>query len=232
MRLASLYSGGKDSTFALYLAQQSGFEVATLVTLLPEEGSWLYHVPNVKWTSLQAQAMGVRQILQEAGEGVETEIAALKTALEHAGVQGVVVGAVASDYQYTHVNNVCEELGLWVYAPLWRKDAEILLREYVEAGFTIIVVRVSAEGLGADWLGRVLDDEACEELLRLARRYGVHPVGEGGEFETLVLDGPNFHSRLSILSSEKVWEGSSGTLYVREAVLREKGRGQVDGTPS
>ncbi len=144
---------------------------------------------------------------------------ALRRVLSRADVEGVVVGAIASDYQYTRVGQICEILDLWVYSPLWRKDAVTLLREYVEAGFSVIIVSVSAEGMGERWLGRTLDGQACDEILELGRRYGVHPVGEGGEFETMVLDGPNFSSRLEVLKAEMEWQGTSGTLHLQDVRL-------------
>lgn len=222
MKVAALYSGGKDSNFALYLAQQNGLEVDRLITLLPQEESWMYHVPNIRWTSLQSRALGIPQVMEASQEGEEAELRALKRVLRKAHPEGLVVGAVASDYQYTRVNDVCEELGLWVYAPLWRKDPGRLLREYVGAGFRAIIVGASAEGMDESWLGRVIDEDACEALLDLSKRHGLHPVGEGGEFETLVLDGPNFMSRLEILEAEKEWKVTSGTLVIREAALVDK----------
>ncbi len=222
MKLAALYSGGKDSTYAIYLARQAGHEVVNLVTVHPAEGSWMYHVPNIRWTELQAKALGIEQLTDEAGEGEERELEALRRILARTEVEGVVVGAIASDYQYTRVNRVCESLRLWVHAPLWRKDPRRLLMEYVAAGFHIIVVGVSAEGMGKDWLGRPLDWDACEDILRLGDRYGVHPVGEGGEFETMVLDGPDFSSRLEVLKAEPLWEGSSGSLRILDARLVQK----------
>ncbi|MFQ5838734.1 MAG: diphthine--ammonia ligase [Thermoplasmata archaeon] len=225
MKLGSLYSGGKDSNYALYLAQQAGLEVETLITMLPQEESWMYHVPNIRWTPLQSQALGIPQVQERSGGGVEEELEALKRALLRAEVEGLVVGAVASDYQFTRVNDVCEEMGLWVYSPMWRKDPSRLLLEYVEAGFQIMVVGVSAEGLNESWLGRIIDPEACNEILELGERYGVHPVGEGGEFETLVLDGPNFSARLEVVEAEKVWEGSSGVLRIHRATLVDRSPG-------
>ncbi len=223
LRLASLYSGGKDSNYALYLAQQSGFEIENLITLLPHDDSWMYHVPNIRWTRLQSQALGIPQVLQASGEGESEELAALRGVLTGCRADGIVVGAVASDYQFARINDVCAELGLFVYAPMWRKDPRRLLQEYLEAGFEIVVVGAYAEGMDETWLGRVIDEKASAEILRLADRYGLHPVGEGGEFETLVLDGPNFKSRIRILNSEKKWAGSSGSLEIREATLVAKG---------
>lgn len=219
MRLAALYSGGKDSTYAVYLAQQLGLEVTTLVTVLPQEASMMYQVPNVEWAGLSAEALGIPHVRVRSGEGEEEELRAMRQGLERADVQGVVVGAVASDYQFVRVNQVCDELGLWVYAPLWRKNPERLLREYVDAGFKILIVAVSAEGLDASWLGRVLDAETCDELTELHRTFGVHPAGEGGEFETWVVDGPNFALPIRVQEAETRWEGTSGTYLVRQASL-------------
>jgi ABC transporter with metal-binding/Fe-S-binding domain ATP-binding protein len=219
VRLAALYSGGKDSTYAVYLAQQLGHEVTTLVTVLPQEASMMYQVPNVEWAGLSAEALGIPHVRVKSGEGEEEELRAMRQGLERADVQGVVVGAVASDYQFVRVNQVCDELGLWVYAPLWRKNPERLLREYVDAGFKILIVAVSAEGMDASWLGRVLDAEMCDELTELHRTFGVHPAGEGGEFETWVVDGPNFALPISVQEAETRWEGTSGTYLVRQASL-------------
>ncbi len=219
VRLAALFSGGKDSNYALYLAEQAGHDVDSLVTILPQEESWMYHVPNVRWSELQSKALGISQIMERAGEGEEEELAALDRALSKTRVDGLIVGAVASDYQFTRVNQVCEGRGLWVYAPMWKKDPRKLLLEYVDAGFRIMIVGVYAERLGKDWLGRELDERACSEILSLAKKHGVHPVGEGGEFETFVLDGPNYNASLEVREAEKVWRGTSGTLHIHDARL-------------
>ncbi len=219
MEVAALFSGGKDSTYALYLAQQAGMEVSNLLTVLPQEASMMYQVPNVEWAGLSAEALGIPHRTVRSGEGEEAELRALRRGLEGADAKGVVVGAVASDYQFVRVHQVCEALGLWVYTPLWRKDPRALLREYADAGFFILIVAVSAEGLGPTWLGRTLDEDAINELYELQENYGVHPTGEGGEFETWVLDGPNFGARIGIREAEKRWQGTSGTYVVRKAAL-------------
>ncbi|MDX1534079.1 MAG: diphthine--ammonia ligase [Thermoplasmata archaeon] len=219
MRLAALYSGGKDSTYAVYVAQQSGHTVTELVTVTPAEDSMLYQVPNVEWAPLTAEALGIRHRTVRSGEGGEEELRAMRRGLERTGAEGVVVGAVASDYQFVRVHQVAEELGLWVYAPLWRKEALGLLEEYLTAGFTIFVVAVAAEGLGPEWLGREMDAQALTDLSRLGETSGVHPAGEGGEFETWCVDGPNFRRRVVVMEAEARWEGNAGTYVVRRAGL-------------
>src|SRR5438309_1728773 len=106
--------------------------------------------------------------------------------------------------------------------PLWRHNPRRLIRDYLEAGLDIVFSSVSAEGLDASWLGRRWDAATIEDLLRLERTRGVHPCGEGGEFETLVLDGPLFHQRVEILRAEPQWSGSAGVWRVLDARLVPK----------
>jgi ABC transporter with metal-binding/Fe-S-binding domain ATP-binding protein len=219
MRLAALYSGGKDSTYAVYLAQQAGLEVTDLLTVLPQDASMMYQVPNVEWAGLSAEALGIPHRTVQSAAGAEAELRAMTRGLHKTEAEGVVVGAVASDYQFVRVHQVCEALGLWVYAPLWRKDPRALLREYVDAGFAILIVAVAAEGLDAAWLGRTLDQDALRDLDRLHRTSGVHPAGEGGEYETWVTDGPNFEARVRVQEAMKRWEGTAGTYEIRRAAL-------------
>ncbi len=225
MRVACLFSGGKDSTYAAYVAMQRGWEVACLVTVRPQDpASMMFHVPNLQLTALQAEAMGVPLVEEPAGPGEGGELEALRRALRRAAVEGVVVGAIASDYQHSRVNRIGHELGLRVFAPLWRHDPRQLVRDYLHAGLSIVFSSVSAEGLDASWLGRPWDARTVEDLLRLQETKGLHPCGEGGEFETLVLDAPHFHQALQVLRATPVWSGRSGLWRVEEARLVPKGR--------
>ena len=220
MRVAALYSGGKDSTYAVYVARQQGWDVTSLVSILPEDpASMLYHVPDLHVVPLLAEAMGIPLVREPAGAGEAAELDGLRRALSKVEVDGVVVGAIASDYQHSRVNGVCHELGLRVFAPLWRLDQRRLLMEYLDAGIEAVFTAVSAEGLGKEWLGRRLDRTAAEELLELEKRVGLSPCGEGGEFETLVTYAPGFSRRLEIVRAEPKWDGASGTYEIREARL-------------
>lgn len=224
MRVAALFSGGKDSTYAARVAQQRSWTVDPLVVLRPEDPeSRLYHTPNLDLTRLQAEAMGLPLRETPAGEGEEAELEALRRALEPLHVDGVVVGAIASDYQHRRVNRVGQGLGLRVFAPLWRQDPRELVREYGRAGMRVVFSSVAAAGLDESWLGRPWDDAAVADLLRLQESHGVHPCGEGGEFETLVLDAPWFRKALEVQAAEPVWTGSSGVWRVTRARLVPKG---------
>jgi diphthine-ammonia ligase len=223
MRVAALFSGGKDSTFAAYAAIQRGWELTHLLSIIPEDReSMLFHVPNLHVTPLLAEAMQRPLITEEAKAGEDGELDALRRIFRRISVDGVVVGAIASDYQHERVNRIAHESGLRVFAPLWRHDPKHLVRDYVAAGFEIVFSSVSAEGLDASWLGRRWDDDTIQDLLRLHASHGVHPCGEGGEFETLVLDGPMFHQSLEVLRAEPRWTGRSGVWQVVDAGLVPK----------
>ena len=223
MRVAVLFSGGKDSTYAAYVAMQRGWDVTRLLSIVPEDrDSMLFHVPNLHLTPLLAEAMGLPLLQESASAGEAGELEALRRIFRRADADGVVVGAIASDYQHQRVNQAAAEAGLRVFAPLWRHDPRRLVRDYLAAGMEIVFSSVSAEGLDASWLGRRWDDGVVEDLLRLQDTRGVHPCGEGGEFETLVLDGPMFSKRVRIKRATPDWQGSAGVWRVTEARLEPK----------
>lgn len=193
------------------------------MTIRPSpEHPYLFHRPNVQWVELQARCAGVKHVVVDAGEGDEAELDALRKALRGLPVEGVTSGALASEYQRTRIDRVCHELGLKSFAPLWHHDPASHLRDLVHAGVDALFVHVSADGMDKDWLGRRLDGEAADELVRLHRRKGINPAGEGGEYETFVVDAPQFSHRVQIEESEGHWRRDSGTLTIRSARLAFK----------
>lgn len=191
MRLACLFSGGKDSTYAAHLMEQAGHEVVCLVTVVPADPhSWVFHTLNLEHLPEMAKAMGKDLIAMPSSGEEGADLAALEAALKDLEVEGVVTGAIASDYQWDRINGVCQRLGLKVFSPLWRKDQLTILNDMLQAGMKAMIVGVYSDGLGREWLGRVLDREAVDRLSSLSKVKGMNVSGEGGEYETLVLDSP------------------------------------------
>jgi diphthine-ammonia ligase len=222
-----LFSGGKDSTFALWCAIHQAYEVACLLTIFPQRSdSWMFHYPDIEWTRLQAEAVGIPQVTAKASGAKEDELAAMKEALlrlkRTRGIDCVVTGGIASEYQRWRIEKVCHDLGLRSVAPLWRTDPERLLTEQVEMGFEFIVTACMAMGLDADWLGKVIDSKAIDELKRISRRYGISLVFEGGEAETYVTNAPIFNRRIRIVEAYPVWKADSGYLNIVRAELCDK----------
>jgi len=222
MKLAALISGGKDSSFAIFKAMQEGHDVTHLVTIKPANpDSYMFHSANIHLTELISQSSTIPLISKTSSGEKEKELDDLKKALQGVKVDGVVAGAIESEYQASRVRRICEELGLTMYAPLWHKEPESLLREMIKC-MDIRMVKVAAAGMDESWLGRRFDEKMIEDLKALHRKYKVHIAGEGGEYETLVLDAPYYKKRINLLETEKVWMGDYGVMKVIRAELGEK----------
>ena len=227
MKLVSLFSGGKDSTYATLLAKKAGHSISCLLSIKSTATeSFMYHKPNIASTELSAEAMGIPLIIVETSLGKEAELAPLKEALaelkKKLGIEGVVTGAVASTYQASRIQSICNDLGLHCFNPLWQKNQLQLLNELLKNKFEVIVVAVAAAGLDEKWLGRKLDKKAIAELVTLNKKYDLNIAGEGGELETFVLNCPLFKKKIKILESEKKFSGSSGELIIKKAKLVAK----------
>jgi diphthine-ammonia ligase len=224
MKVASLFSGGKDSAYALWYAQSQGWAVEALVTVFPEmSDSWMFHYPAVKWTSLQAKAAGIQQVCVRTSGVKELELNDLGNALgkvrRSSGIEGIVSGAIASEYQRTRLDNLCERLGLRSFAPLWHKNQAQLVRDEIEGGFEVIITACNALGLDENWLGRQLGPIELAELVKLNKKYGLSIAFEGGEAETFTIASPAFRGRLSITKATRHWRGDSGYLQLDEVQL-------------
>jgi ABC transporter with metal-binding/Fe-S-binding domain ATP-binding protein len=220
VKLAALFSGGKDSTYAIHLAEQMGHDVDRLVTMVPKDPyAMLFHTLNLDLMPLHSESMG-REISMVRTSGDEREdLAALKAELSGMDVEGIVTGAIASDYQWDRINGICEEIGLRCFSPLWRKEQEMLLRDMVSAGIRAIIVGTFVEGMDRSWLGRELDAGAIDELLLLRKKYSINVSGEGGEYESLAIGSP-MHSRpIKVLESRIESDRSSSRMFVTKAVL-------------
>jgi diphthine-ammonia ligase len=226
MKAAVLFSGGKDSTMAVYKAIKEGYNVEYLVTMISDNPeSYMFHVPNIHITELSSQAMGIPLIKAKTLGEKEKELNDLKNILNELkdkGVEAIFAGALASEYQKSRIDQLCLDIGLESFAPLWHRDPKEYMEEIIELGFEVILISVSAEGLDESWLGRKIDSKLLDEIIILNSKYGMHMAFEGGEAETLVLDCPIFNKRIKIVESTNVWDRDSGHLLITDAVLEKK----------
>jgi len=223
MRLAGLLSGGKDSVYAAHLAQEQGHTLEYLVSLRSKNpDSYMFHTVNIDLTGLQAEAWGIQYVSAETMGVKEEELRDLKKALEKLDIDGVITGAIASKYQADRIDRLCEELDLHHFHPLWGRDREKLLYEMQQSGMNIIFSAVAAYGLDQNWLGQPLTAQRIRKLKELNQKYGVDMCGEGGEYESLVIDAPWFTHRININAAKKTWDGSSGRYNIMEACLKPK----------
>ena len=203
MKLASLFSGGKDSTYATYLAKKEGYEISCLISILSKnQDSYMFHTPKIELSKEQAKLMNIPIIQKTTNGEKELELEdlekAIKQAIKKYKIQGVITGAIESIYQASRIQKICDKLNIECFNPLWQKDQIELLEELIKNKFEVIITKVAAEGLTEAYIGKKLDKNLIKELSSLKGKYEINPAGEGGEFETLVINCPLFKSKLII----------------------------------
>ncbi len=227
MRVAILYSGGKDSNFALLTALRNGWDVKALISVKPKnEEAYLYHYATAELTRLQAESIGVKHFLLECNEiGPEKEAAILEKILSKLDVEAIVLGGVGlQQTQINSVGKVAAKYGIKTITPNANMTSEELLRAEIGAGLDIRIVNVAADGLGPEWLGKKLDSKSFSEFKGLSDKYGFELLGEGGMYDSFVADAPFFKKRIELKTFKKVWDSKtkSGYIEVEGAELVEK----------
>lgn len=227
MRMLSLFSGGKDSLFATYLAMREGHEVVCLLSLESErDDSYMFHIPNISLTSFQAKAIGIPLVRKSVKGEKEKEVMELQDIIgefvKNKEIDGIITGAIESNYQRERIQKIADYYGISHYAPLWKTDTNEYMISLIKNGFKAVIVSVSALGLDESFLGRVIDEEILEKLKLLNKKYGVHIAGEGGEYETFVTDAPIFKKKLKIEKSRKIIENLNGVLVIESISLEDK----------
>jgi len=223
MRVAVLATGGKDSVLALHRVLNEGHEVRYLVSMIPlREDSWMFHYPNIRLVDLFADAVEIPLVKAETSGVKEKEVEDLKHLIEKLDVEGIVSGAVASNYQKTRIEKICRQLSLKSVMPLWHEKELHILNAILDLKFEVIITGVYAYGFDKEWLGKKINEKTVKALKELNIKYGVSLVGEGGEYETLVLDAQFFRKRIKIIKAEKVWENQSGYFLITKAKLESK----------
>ena len=207
MKIGVLFSGGKDSTYAAWLAKKQGYEISCLITVVssnPE--SFMFHTPSINKTEKQAEAMEIPLIVETTEGQKETELLDLEKAIKKAkqkySIEGIVTGAVESIYQASRVQRICDKLELECFNPLWQKNQLELLQELLNEKFRVVVTSVAAYPLNGSWLGREIDKTFIKDVKKLNERYEINPAGEGGEFETFVLECPLFKKPLKVSGAD------------------------------
>jgi predicted ATP pyrophosphatase (TIGR00289 family) len=226
MKSVILYSGGKDSTMAVYEALKNDDEIYALLAMVSKNNeSYMFHVPDIHMVDYCSAAMEIPSI-DVLTDGVkEDELIDLEKILiklKDKGVEAVYSGALESEYQKSRIDNICKEIGLKSISPLWHREPIEYMRDIVDLGFKVIITSVSAYGLTRDWLGKIITHETIDKLINLHEKFGVHPAFEGGEAETLVLDAPFYDREIIIDEADIEWNFDNGIFNIKKAHLAEK----------
>lgn len=203
MKCVVLFSGGKDSTYAAYLVKKQGHELSCLISIISENPeSYMFHTPSITKVKKQAEVMNIPLITQETKGQKEEELKDLKKAIQKAKseykIESVVTGAVESVYQSSRIQKICDKLGLECFNPIWKKNQLELLQDLIKDNFKVLIIGVFAYPLDESWLGKEINEDFIKEAATLHEKYKINPAGEGGEFESFVLNCPLFSRELKI----------------------------------
>lgn len=220
--IACLFSGGKDSTLALHKAHNQGKEVELLITMVSENDfSYMFHKPNINLSSMQAEALGIRQVIYKTKGEKEKELDDIEKSLKENKVTELITGAVYSVYQKERIEKICDKLSINLISPIWHIDPIAELTELAN-DYNVIVTQIAAEGFDKSFLGARIDDKMIEKLKRIREKYRINMLFEGGEAESFVLDAPLFKKKIGIVKAHTAWEGSVGRYIIDDAALVSK----------
>ena len=228
LRLGVLFSSGKDSTAAAYIMKQQNYELTCLIHLKSENpDSYMFQTAGTELVEMQAEAMGLPIIIQKTKGEKEAELVdlekAFKKAKEQYHLDGIVSGALFSTYQRDRIEKICDKLGLKIFSPLWHKPQDKHMQDLLSSEFEIALTAVAAEGLDKTWLGRRITSKDVETLQKLNAKLGLNIAGEGGEFESVVLDCPLFKQRIILEKIEIIEEAKNRAhLVIKKAKLVNK----------
>ncbi len=217
MSWAALTSGGKDSILAVQKAVDAGMQVSHFVTVVPENTeSYMFHSANLAAVPVMADRCGAVYVEIRSAGVKEQEVSDMEKGLAELGVEGIIVGAIESEYQRSRVAAVCDRLGLKLFAPLWKMDPLTLMHEVASRMDAVIVV-CAADGLGENVLGKKIDGKLIGVLLSVQKSRRIHLAGEGGEYESLVLNAPCFSAPLHCSEMRSSYEGLRGEVVIERS---------------
>ncbi len=227
MKVAVMYSGGKDSTMALKYALDQGWEVESLISVKPKSTeSFLYQYATVEWTNLSGDALGIPVInLKSEKIGAVEEANELEQIFGKLQVDAILVGGVGlQETQIREWKRVAKKFGIDLIVPYEKLTSEELFDKTIDSGFDIMLTDVATDGLGPEWIGKKLNKENSDEFKELSKKFGFDILGEGGYYNTFVMDGPIFKKQIQVLNSRKVWDNktSSGYMEIQDAKLVPK----------
>ncbi len=226
MRVSCLVSGGKDSIYALWCALHQ-YEVVSIINFESDKSeSLLFHIPNAKYVSLVAKMFSLPLIsIKIKSDDLEEEIKQLVSAIRKSRIEAIVTGGIRSEFQRYHFNRAALLANVKCFNPLWRLSPELIIQDLINNKFEIILISVSSMGLDQNFLGKKLTPKLINKISDNSYGSELAITGEGGEYESFVLDAPFFPSRIVIQVTQIHWDEyrEEGYLDIINAFLESKG---------
>ncbi len=217
MKVVASWSGGKDSCYAYYLASQQGYQIMNLFTMMMSETKSNFHMIPSEILDTQADAIGIPLIKKTTSpQTYEKDFKSVLLECKANGAYGLVTGDIfeVAGHEEGWLERICKEVDLIPIKPLWMGDTKQIYLDYLKTGFKATVVRTKLDFLGVEWLGRVLDRKFYDDILKLGN---VDACGEGGEYHTVITDGPSFKKKIEIQETQKhKLDGGFGYLEIKK----------------
>jgi asparagine synthase (glutamine-hydrolysing) len=219
LRLGALVSSGKDSIFAMHIMLRQNYSIPIMITIKSKNpDSYMFHTPTIELVKLQSEAIGIPVFVGETPGEKEKELDDLKKIITEAKkrykLDGIITGAIFSNYQRERIEKICDSLSLKIFSPLWHINQETLIREIISNGFKFIMTKIACDGLDKSWLGKEITVKDVDKLVDLNKKIGINIAGEGGEYETLMVDGPLFKKKIEITNSKIIEEDRNSAVLI------------------
>jgi diphthine-ammonia ligase len=210
VKAVGLFSGGKDSLYAVHLVEKQGVTVDHLITLLPTLPWPSPHSENIESLKILAESMKKHLTIvdfQKDGAFID--------ALKSLEVDALVAGDINVEAHLSGLKDVCSKTGLELLEPIYGRDTSELFHEIFGLGFKALITGVNLEDLGEEWLGFTISKETRSEFL--SKIGNADPLGENGEFHTLVLECPLYSKPFKVKSVEK--KTAKGMAYLNVSIM-------------
>lgn len=224
MKVAILFSGGKDSAFAIDYTMENGWEIEYLLSIKPtRKDCFLFHYATVEHTPKVAQMLGLRHFLVPCDVAdPEQEAQIVRNVVEKNPVDALILGGTGlQETQLRSIQKALHSLHIEVFASHAGRDHEEIFKEMINRGYEIMISQVASDGL-LKWLGKKVTEENFSELKRDSEKYGFHIGFEGGYADTLCLDAPFYPAKLEVIDAKKVIDdGYNGHVVAEVGVVKK-----------
>ena len=208
MKAAGLFSGGKDSLYAIYLAEKQGLKVEHLICLIPSFPLPSAHAENINALKILAESMKKSLTIID----FHREERRFVEALQRLEVNALVAGDIFVEQHVSYLEKICDRAGVDLLEPLFGRKTSDLFHEIFDSGFKALIIGVDVRYLGEEWLGFTLSTETANTFL--SKTKGVDPLGENGEYHTVVIECPLYPKPFKLKSSKKIIVKDHGYLVI------------------
>lgn len=209
IKIACVISGGKDGFFAYQQIRKSTsrYNIKLFLNLFTQDKKSAFHQYQSNLVALQAKAIGL-PLIQKKVVGQHknqklfvSQIYKIFRKLKESGIEGISFGYILiGDFQDKLLHEACNSLGLELILPNYGKKSKIILNKLIKSGIKAMIVTVNVQFLGAEWLGKIIDQKF---IVYLRKNKNIDFCGDKGEYHTLVIDAPFFIKKIKIMKKDK-----------------------------